>query len=99
MRKEKIEKEKEVIRLMIKLYCYKKLKLSYIPKEYAELTEYAIRRLDMCKFGNAKSSCKKCPIHCYKKDKREEIREIMRWAGQRMIFFAPIAAIKHLLGR
>lgn len=99
MRKEKIEKEKEVIRLMIKLYCHKKLKQSYIPEEYAELTEYAIRRLDMCKFGNAKSSCKKCPIHCYKKDKREEIREIMRWAGPRMIFYAPIAAIKHLLGR
>lgn len=99
MSKKKIEKEKEVVRLMIKLYCHKRLKLPYIPEKYAELTEYAIRRLDMCKFGNAKTSCKKCPIHCYKKDKREEIREIMRWAGPRMIFYAPTAAIKHLFGR
>lgn len=99
MGKGKIEKEKDTIRFMIDLYCRKKLKTTHMPEEYIELAEYATNRLDRCKFGDKKSSCKKCPIHCYKKDKREKIRTIMRWAGPRMLFYTPIAAIKHMLGR
>lgn len=98
MAKGKIEREKDTIRFMIDLYCRKKLKTKCIPEEYKELTEYALQRLDRCKFGDKKSSCKKCPIHCYKIDKRQEIRMIMRWAGPRMLYYAPIVAIKHLVG-
>lgn len=83
--------------MMIRLYCQKRLKLNTIPAEYEELTEYAFRRLDSCKYGDKKSACKKCPTHCYKPAMREKIREVMRWAGPRMIIYSPIAAIRHLL--
>ena len=96
MGKDKIQKEKETIKFIVELYCSKKLKCDKMPDEYAELIQYAIQRLDRCKFGNAKSSCKKCRIHCYKRDKRERIREIMRWAGPRMFFYAPATAIRHI---
>ena len=65
--------------------------------ECAALQDYALRRLDSCRFGNGKPSCRKCPVHCYRADMRERIRTVMRWAGPRMIFHHPIAATRHLL--
>ena len=65
--------------------------------ECAALLDYALRRLDSCRFGNGKPSCRKCPVHCYRADMRERIRTVMRWAGPRMIFRHPIAATRHLL--
>lgn len=65
--------------------------------ECAALLDYALRRLDSCRFENGKPSCRKCPVHCYRADMRERIRTVMRWAGPRMIFHHPIAATKHLL--
>lgn len=65
--------------------------------ECAALLDYALRRLDSCRFGNGKPSCRKCHVHCYRADMRERIRTVMRWAGPRMIFHHPLAATKHLL--
>ena len=65
--------------------------------ECAALLDYALRRLDSCRFGNGKPSCRKCPVHCYRADMRERIRTVMRWAGPRMIFHHPMAAARHLL--
>ena len=65
--------------------------------ECAALLDYALRRLDSCRFGNDKPSCRKCPVHCYRADMRERIRTVMRWAGPRMIFRHPMAATRHLL--
>lgn len=65
--------------------------------ECAALLDYALRRLDSCRFGNDKPSCRKCPVHCYRADMRERIRTVMRWAGPRMIFHHPLAATRHLL--
>ena len=65
--------------------------------ECAALLDYALRRLDSCRFGNGKPSCRKCPVHCYRADMRERIRTVMRWAGPRMMLHHPMAATKHLL--
>ena len=65
--------------------------------ECSALLDYALRRLDSCRFGNGKPSCRKCPVHCYRADMRERIRTVMRWAGPRMIFHHPLAATRHLL--
>lgn len=99
MKKRRIEREKETVAMMIELYCRKRLKLETIPAEYEELKEYAFRRLDGCKYGEKKSACKRCPTHCYKPAMREMIREVMRWAGPRMIVYSPIAAIRHILNK
>lgn len=99
MAKSKIDREKEVVGRMIELYCKKRLGMSVVSEEYKTLKAYAHKRLDMCKFGNEKPNCKKCPIHCYKPEMREKIREIMRWAGPRMMIYDPAAAIRHLLNK
>lgn len=92
----KIEREKQIVEVMIRMYCQKKLHTDELPQAYAELLAYAHRRLDCCKFGEQKRSCKKCPIHCYAPQKRELMREVMRWCGPRMILTHPMLALKHL---
>lgn len=92
----KTEQEKRVVETMIRLYCRKKEKNSSLCDECASLISYAHQKLDLCKFGNQKTSCKKCPVHCYKPAMRQRIREVMRFAGPRMILYHPAAAIRHL---
>ena len=93
----RIEREKQTVCKMIELYCRHHLKQNRMPDEYQHLAEFACRRLDHCKYGEKKGACKNCPTHCYAPKEREQIREIMRWAGPRMIFYSPIDAIRHLL--
>lgn len=80
---------------MIRLYCRKKLHAEEMPEEYQDLLEYAHKRLSCCKFGDKKTSCKLCPIHCYGREKREMMREVMRWCGPRMLVYHPIVTIEH----
>lgn len=95
----RIEREKKTVRLMIGLYCRHKLHLDNVPDFYRSLAEYACRRLDSCKFGENKTTCKHCTVHCYGSLQRERIREIMRWAGPRMLLYAPLDVIRHLLSK
>ena len=73
---------------MIKKYCHGKhgTKGEELCEECRALTEYALFRLEKCPFK----------IHCYKPDMRERIKDVMKWAGPRMIFTHPIFAMKHV---
>ena len=93
----RIEREKQTVSQMIRLYCRLKENNTELCSSCAELEAYAHKRLSACKYGNQKTACQKCPTHCYKKDMREKIRKVMRFAGPRMIIHAPIAALRHLL--
>ena len=94
----KIDKEKEVSFLMIDLYCRKKHKCKKeICDECKKLKDYVSLKLDKCPFGENKTFCSNCKIHCYQKDMREKIREVMKFSGPRMIFYHPILAIKHVV--
>ncbi len=81
---------------MIKLYCRHHLKeKDKMPETYQHLADYACNRLDNCRFGEKKTTCKNCPVHCYAPQERESIRKVMRWTGPRMILYAPKDAIIH----
>lgn len=93
----RIEKEKKTVDLMISIYCMRKHKYKDgLCKECEELLGYAKKRLDFCKFGDEKKFCSKCPIHCYKKDMRVKIKDVMRFSGPRLIVYNPIDVIKHM---
>ena len=62
-----------------------------------ELLNYANMRLDRCRFGEDKPTCAKCPVHCYQKTRREQIRVMMRYAGPRMLWEHPIRSLRHWL--
>lgn len=61
--------------------------------------DYAVLRTERCRQMHVKTSCDRCPHHCYRPDERERIREVMRYAGPRMMTRHPVAAVRHLLGR
>lgn len=67
--------------------------------ECEALLSYAEARLDHCRFGEQKKTCRYCPVHCYKPDMRERMRQVMRFSGPRMIFYSPLVAIRHLFHR
>ena len=95
---EKRQQEKELVTLMIKLYCKKKYrsKTSLCPS-CRSLYEYAMLRSSNCPFMETKTFCSGCKVHCYKPEMREKIREVMRFSGLRLIFYHPIVAIRHML--
>ncbi|RDY28817.1 nitrous oxide-stimulated promoter family protein [Romboutsia weinsteinii] len=94
----RIEKEKNTINLMIDIYCRKKhgSKKGELCEDCAELLAYANKRLDFCKFGEEKKFCSKCPIHCYKKDMKLKIKEVMKFSGPRLLLYSPMEVIKHV---
>lgn len=61
-----------------------------------ELDAYAALRTRRCRRMENKISCELCQNHCYAPEMQERIREVMRYAGPRMIWHHPIAAIRHL---
>ena len=67
--------------------------------ECRELLEYSLARLEHCKFGNAKTKCHKCPVHCYRPDMRDRIRAVMRFSGPRMLLYHPLEALRYLVSK
>ena len=95
--KTKRDREKETVSLMIAIYCRKKHGGKTLCPDCAALDAYARLRSDKCPFMDTKTFCSNCKVHCYKKDMREKIREVMRFSGPRMIFHHPVMAIRHVI--
>ena len=92
------DREKNTVSKMIRIYCrFKHGGRNSLCPDCQQLEVYAHKRLEHCQFGESKPSCEKCQVHCYKPEYRERIREVMRFAGPRMIFFHPAEAVRHLL--
>ena len=93
----RIENEKRIVETMIRLYCRRKEGNKTLCPECEQLLEYAHQRLDRCKYGNDKPTCRVCPIHCYRPTMKERVRQVMRWSGPRLIIYNPLAVIAHTL--
>ena len=95
---DKRQREKQLVSQMIALYCRRNHHTrGGLCPECAALNEYACARSDRCPFMETKTFCSNCRVHCYKPDMREKIRVVMRFSGPRMIFFHPVAAIRHVI--
>lgn len=92
-------REFKTIAAMLRMYCHAHhhAKGPGLCPACMELLDYADQRLQRCRFGEAKPACAKCRIHCYKADRREQVRQLMRWAGPRMLLRHPLLAIRHLI--
>jgi hypothetical protein len=82
---------------MVGLYCRAQHGESTLCAACTDLLAYAQARLDACPFAGNKTTCVHCPVHCYKPSMREQIREVMRYAGPRMLWRHPVLAVGHLL--
>jgi hypothetical protein len=97
--------EERVLRCFISIFCRQKhgparsaasaghAGPAALCTECADLLRYALRKLSLCPY-DPKPKCKDCPTHCYRKDYRRRIREVMRFSG---IYFVKRGRLDWLL--
>jgi hypothetical protein len=94
----RIERERRTVNAMISLYCQQQHGTRHgLCEKCTALGDYAQQRLLKCPFQESKTTCAKCPVHCYRPDERQEIRSVMRHSGPRMLYRHPVMAIQHML--
>ena len=92
------ERERRTIEAMIAIFCRDHHQADgELCTACAALAGYARERLRRCPFEDEKPTCVKCPIHCYRPALREQVREVMRYAGPRMPWRRPILTIRHFI--
>ena len=62
-----------------------------------DLLRYSLKRIEKCPFRADKPTCGRCPVHCYKSEKRAQVRQVMRYAGPRMLLYHPLLTVFHYL--
>ncbi len=92
-------REFKTIAAMLRMYCRAHHGAQDAPlcHDCIELHDYARRRLERCVFGQGKPTCADCTVHCYKPSMRERVRQVMIWAGPRMLWRHPVLAVRHLV--
>ena len=95
----RLSREYETIARMAEIYCaaHHQRSNDHLCDSCQEFLDYAGVRLEKCPYGEDKPTCANCPIHCYKPARKEQVREIMRYAGPRMLWRHPLLTIPHLL--
>lgn len=93
----KRERERQVVTQMIGVYCRGShgAARGQLCPECAELAEYASTRIARCPFMATKSFCSQCKVHCYAPAQRQAIKDVMRYAGPRMLLHHPVMTIRH----
>ncbi len=85
----RIKREVRIIDNMISLYCHDNHGSSDLCESCRELNDYALKRLISCPFEKDKPVCSKCKNHCYNKNQQKRIKEVMRYAGPKMLIKYP----------
>jgi hypothetical protein len=91
----RLARERKTVSAMLRIYCRDQHQ-GALCRDCQELMNSVNLRLDRCRFGEEKPTCAKCPVHCYQRDRREQIRAVMRYAGPRMMWEHPWLSLRHL---
>lgn len=94
----RLAREHHTMAAMVRIFCRDKhaTKTGLCP-ECRQFLDYAGVRLERCRFGEEKPTCARCPVHCYQRDRREQARVVMRYAGPRMMWEHPVMSLRHWL--
>ncbi|MBI3451097.1 MAG: nitrous oxide-stimulated promoter family protein [Acidobacteria bacterium] len=93
-----LERERATIEAMVRLFCERRHGATAgLCEACGGLLGYAEQRLRRCPFADEKPPCADCPIHCYKPAMRDRVKEVMRYAGPRMMLRHPLFALRHWL--
>jgi hypothetical protein len=95
-----IRREKKTMEVMLRIYCAGHHGSdSALCGECQKLLAYAHQRLDVCPFQEDKPACNLCTVHCYSACMRDRVKEVMRYAGPRMMFRHPWLSLLHLVDK
>lgn len=98
----RLKREHDTLVCMTRIYCdhhHDEHEGANLCADCSRLMRYAQRRLQKCPYGSDKPTCANCPIHCYKPAERQMARDVMHFAGPRMIWLHPFRAVNHLLDK
>jgi hypothetical protein len=94
----RLTREWRTMTAMVRIFCRDRHHTaSGLCAECQQFLDYASVRLERCRFGPEKPTCAKCPVHCYQRERREQVRVIMRYAGPRMLWERPLMTLRHWL--
>lgn len=94
----RIGRETTTVKAMMDLFCADHHgSIGTLCDECSVLWEYARARLEKCPFQEGKTTCAKCPVHCYRSEMRERIRGVMVYSGPRMLWKHPVLSVLHIL--
>ena len=102
---EKRAHEAAIMTQMIAIYCRGKGHLGRtritdgapaLCPDCRALLAYALSRVEGCPRMDIKSFCSVCPVHCYSKDMRAQVRDVMRYSGPRMLLHHPLTTLRHM---
>ena len=94
--KDRLARESQTLEVMIALYCRRQHGSgTALCPQCQELLDYSLIRLKHCPYQQGKTTCAKCPTHCYKPEMRSRIRMVMRYSGPRMLFCHPLLTMLH----
>lgn len=90
--------EIETVQKMIMIYCNEmhNSEKNELCTDCSILFDYAKHRIDKCFYGDKKPVCSKCKVHCYKPEKRSEIKEIMQYSGPKMLWKSPVLSLRYV---
>ncbi len=88
----RIQRDGRVLRAFIAVYCREHhLKRGVAVHSHEQgrvycaechaLLHYALQRNERCPL-DPKPACRRCPVHCYKKQQRDKIRAVMKFSGR-----------------
>ena len=94
----RIRRELKTVRVMIGLACRRwHGGRGGLCVNCALVWDYTRQRIEGCQFCADKPTCVNCTVHCFKPAMRERIRQVMRFAGPRMIWRHPLLTLFHVL--
>ena len=95
----RMRRERKTIQSMFAIYCRDQHASppGELCGECRALQDYALQRLERCPFQENKPTCANCAVHCYKPEMRQQVRQVMRYAGPRMLLRHPLLAVRHLM--
>ncbi|MBI4397032.1 MAG: nitrous oxide-stimulated promoter family protein [Elusimicrobia bacterium] len=91
-----IVRDKRIVQTMVSIFCADHhRRKSGLCGECEDLLMYALLRLEKCPFQEKKTTCAKCPIHCYKPELRARMKTVMRESGPKMFWRHPLLTLSH----
>lgn len=94
----RLARELKTIKVMLRIACRDRHGTAEgLCDDCTALLQYSTKRLAGCPYGADKPTCANCQIHCYGPHQREQVREMMRYAGPRMMLRHPYLAIMHVI--
>jgi hypothetical protein len=94
----RLARELRTIKAMLRIACRDRHGTADgLCADCSALADYAAKRLALCPYGADKPTCVNCRIHCYGPRQRAQVREMMRYAGPRMLLRHPVLAVMHVV--